>query len=228
MISNTYTRVTGWITILSGGVAFLSYYLVAASVDFHFEFFADPVLVFSLPQVDLSILRWSMITDVFGYYLFLLPALFLIHERLNNQTPWANLLTFCGASYILIGSLGAAILSVIWPTLIEQYGVAELGQQATIKTLFSTFSSMVYGGMWNLLNCFLGGLWWLGAGFVLKRIWPRCGWLGIFVGLISIIDGMANMLQIHWLAELALNIFLVLAPIWALVFGITLIKRPLQ
>lgn len=75
---------------------------------------------------------------------------------------------------------------------------------------------------------FLGGLWWLGTGFVLKRILPRFGWLGIFVGLISIIDGMANMLQIHWLAELALNIFLVLAPIWALVFGITLIKRPLQ
>lgn len=228
MVSNMYTKITGWITILSAGVAFLSYYLVAASVNFNFEFFSDPVIVFSLQDVDLTMLRWSMITDVFGYYLLLMPTLFLLHDWLKQQTPWANLVTCCGASYIILGSLGAAILAVTWPTLIAQFGVAQLGEQVTIKTIFSTISNMVYGGIWNLLNCYLGGVWWLGAGFALKRIWPICGWLGIIVGLLSLIDGIANMLEIHLLAEIALNLFLVIVPLWALFVGIAIIKKPLN
>src|SRR3989339_830030 len=108
---NQHKKIVGLITILSGIVAFISYFLVAAAVNFNFDFFSNPVIIFSLENVNISMLRWSMITDVFGYYLLLLPALYFIYDWLKDKTPWKNLLTFCGTSYILIGAVGASILS---------------------------------------------------------------------------------------------------------------------
>ena len=92
-----FKNTVGWITILSGIVSFISYFLVAGSVNFNFDFFSNPVLIFSLPDVHIGMLRWSMIADIFVYYLLLLPALFFIHEWLLDKTKWRNLI--CSAKH---------------------------------------------------------------------------------------------------------------------------------
>ena len=84
-INNNYRNTVGWITILSGIIGFVSYFLVAGSVNFNFDFFSNPVLIFSIPNVHIGMLRWSMISDIFGYYLLLLPALFLMNEWLRGE-----------------------------------------------------------------------------------------------------------------------------------------------
>lgn len=119
--SYNFRSTAGWITILSGIIGFISYFLVAGSVNFNFDFFSDPALIFSMTGVNTGMLRWSMITDIFGYYLLLTPFIFFMHEWLFNKSVWRNLFTFCGTAYVMAGAIGAAILAVIWPAFLTRF-----------------------------------------------------------------------------------------------------------
>lgn len=200
-----YRNIVGWITILSGIVGFISYFLVAGAVNFNFEFFSSPSLIFSIEGVSSIMLKWSMITDIFGYYLLLLPILFFIHEWLKGKTEWRNIFTFCGASYIFAGALGAAILSSTWPVLLDKFPNATPQQQEIIKLSFENLSLIVGNGIWNLFDAFVFGVWFIAIGVFIKREKAFWGWFTIFVGLLSLLDFIGNALEIKSIAEIALN-----------------------
>lgn len=54
------------------------------------------------------------------------------------------------------------------------------------------------------------------------------GVLTMTTGVFCFADGMSGIFQLAWLHELALNIYLLLAIIWAIITGIFLLKRPLK
>jgi hypothetical protein len=226
--NNNYRNTIGWITILSGIVGFISYFLVAGSVNYNFDFFSNPVLIFSMQNVDIGMLRWCMITDIFGYYLLLLPALFFIHEWLRGKTEWRNLITFCGTSYILAGAIGASILAVTWPSFLTKFPISSPEQQETIKLLFESFSLMVGNGIWNLFDTIVCGVWMVGIGFFFKREKSFLGWFTIIIGLISLLDGFGNILEVKIIADIALNLYLVLAPLWAIILGFAILKNKIK
>lgn len=229
MLNNTsFTKITGWVTLFSGLVAFISYYLVAASVNFNFDFFSNPTSIFTTEGVNSEMLRWSMITDVFGYYLMLLPVVFYFKVWLDNKTPWNNLITFLGTSFILMGALGATILTTVWPYLLETYATASANEQGNIEILFQTFSQVVAVGIWNLLDGITGGLWWLLIGLFLRSSHKVLAWLSVIVGTLMLLDSMGNIFTFKVLSEIVLNIYLLLAPIWAIVMGIALLKNKIQ
>ncbi|OFX38636.1 MAG: hypothetical protein A2X05_14900 [Bacteroidetes bacterium GWE2_41_25] len=223
--SNQFRSTVGWITILSGIVGFISYFLVAGSVNFNFDFFSNPVLIFSIPDVNIGMLRWSMIADIFGYYLLLLPALYFIHEWLRDKTAWRNLITFCGTSYILVGAVGASILSVTWTTFLTKFPISTPEQQETIKLLFESFSLMVGNGMWNLFDTIVCGVWMVSIGIFIKREKSFFGWFTIIVGVISLFDGLGNILEIKAMADIAVNLYLILAPAWAIFLGVSIVNK---
>ncbi|MBK7302682.1 MAG: hypothetical protein IPI90_05390 [Saprospiraceae bacterium] len=223
--NNSFVNTVGWITIISGIVAFVSYFLVACSVNFNFDFFSNPVIIFSLPDVQIGMLRWSMIADILGYYLLLLPALFFIHEWLLGKTEWRQLITFCGTSYILAGALGASVLAATWPPFLIKFPMASAEQQDTIKLLFESFSLMVGNGIWNLFDTLVCGVWMVGIGRYIKREMPILGWFTIAVGCISFTDGIGNILEIKVVADIAVNLYLILAPVWAIAIGLAIIKK---
>ncbi len=223
--NNIFRNTVGWITILSGIVGFISYFLIAGAVNFNFDFFSNPVLIFSLPEVHIGMLRWSMIADVFGYYLLLLPALFFIHDWLHGKTAWRNLITFCGTSYVLAGAIGASILAATWPSFLTKFPLSSPEQQDTIKLLFESFSFMVGNGIWNLFDTIVCSVWMIGIGIFIKRKNFFLGWFTIIVGLISFLDGFGNILEIKALADTAVNLYLVLAPIWPIAIGFAILKN---
>lgn len=220
-----HKQIVGLITILSGIVAFISYFMVAAAVNFNFDFFSNPVIIFSLENVNISMLRWSMIADIFGYYLLLLPVLFFIHNWLKDKTEWRNVITFCGTTYVLLGAAGAAILATTWTSLLLKFPVSSPEQQETIKLLFDSFSQLVYGGLWNLLDSFAAGVWWIGVGMFIKKDYRILGWFTVSVGVFSLLDSIGNIFEIHALAETSLNLYLILAPLWAILIGTKLLNR---
>ena len=225
--NDPFRRQVGWITVLSGIVGFISYFLVAGAVSFNFDFFSNPVLIFSIPDVHIGMLRWSMIADVFGYYLLLLPALYFIHEWLRNRTAWKNLITFCGAAYILIGAVGASILSATWTAFLVKYPISPPEQQETLKLLFESFSLMVGNGMWNLFDTLVAGVWMTGIGIFIQREKSLLGWLTIVLGVISLFDGLGNILELRIVADIAVNLYLILAPAWAIYLGVSIVKGSL-
>lgn len=215
-------NLAGWATILSGIIAFTSYTLVAAAVNFNFEFFSDATIIFSTEGVSSKLLRWSMITDVFGYYLLLLPVLFVLHEWMKTKTAWAAVFTTCGGIYIVAGAAGAAILGSAWPALLDKYPSASPEQQEIIRQNFETLALVVVNGIWNLLDALAFGVWFIAIGILLKKQHAFLGWFTLLTGICSALDFAGNMLGLKALADAALNLYLILAPLWAIVFGATM------
>jgi hypothetical protein len=222
---DTNRNLVSWFTILSGIIGLLSYTLVAGAVNFHFEFFSDATLIFSIEGVSSTMLRWSMITDIFGYYLLLLPVLFFIHEWLNRKSTWRNVITFCGGAYIFAGAIGAAILGAAWPELLDKFATATPEQQELIKSSFGTLALVVVNGIWNSFDALMFGVWFIAIGIFIKKEHAFWGWFTLFVGLLSAVDFAANTLEMKAVADTALNLYLILAPLWAIFFGLTMLRK---
>jgi hypothetical protein len=224
-----YQRTVGIITIISGLLALACMIAGLIGVNYNFEAFSNPLLILTTAGVNVQAARWSMILDMFGYYLLLLPVIYLLHDWIKTQSAWSRLITFNGLAYILVGAIGAAILAVIWPYVMTAYPDARPAGQEILKANFQFVNDMVYGGMWNLLEMFFAGTWWLSAGVILyKNKFSFVGILTIATGISCFADGTAGVFQLAWLHEMALNIYLPLAIIWALMTGIFLLKKPLK
>ena len=219
----------GVITIISGLLALACMYATLLAVNFNDKALADPLLILTNHQVNIPAARWSMIFDMFGYYLLLLPVIYLFHEWSKDKSAWGNLLTFCGLAYVLIGSIGASILAVVWPRIISAYAMASPSQQEILKADFSLVNDIVYNGMWNLLEVAFAASWWTSLGFImLKFEYKFIGWLTILTGISCLGDTFSGLLQINWLHELSLNLYLLFAILWALTIGIFLSQNKLK
>ena len=170
-----------------------------------------------------------MILDMLGYYLLLLPVIFLLHDWIKTKSAWNQLITFDGIDYVLVGAIGVSILTIVWPYIITAYPGAAPALQEILKANFQFVNDMVYGGMWNLLEMLFAGTWWLWVCVLLyQNKFSFMGILTIVTGVFCFADGAAGIFQVAWLHELALNIYLLLAIIWAIITGIFLLKRPLK
>lgn len=223
----TPSQSTGLFTILSGILAFVSMMVGVFAVEFEFDTFSDPSAMLRFSH-NWGLAKASMLLDMFGYYLLLLPVIFYLHEYLRRKTPWANLLTFCGLAYVLIGAIGAAILASVWPQQMQQYLNASADQKIALQSATENISAIVYGGMWNILEMFLSGVWWAGIGLALRQEFKSLGNVSIVLGVSCILDSIGNMTGLKMLAEIGLNIYLVLAIVWAFWVGTLIYKGKMQ
>ncbi|MEJ0103718.1 MAG: hypothetical protein WDO19_14700 [Bacteroidota bacterium] len=224
-----YQKTTGIITIISGLLALACMIAGLIGVNYNFDAFADPLLILTTPGINTEAARWSMIFDMLGYYLLLLPVIYLLHDWIKNKSAWGNLITFTGLSYVLVGAIGAAILAVVWPHIITAYPGATAATQEILKANFQLVNNMVYGGMWNLLEMIFAGAWWLSYGIIFYRNkFPFMGILTIVLGVFCFADGVAGIFQLTWIHEFALNNYLFLAITWAIITGIFLLRNPLK
>jgi hypothetical protein len=223
--SVNYQKTAGWLAILSGILGFASLYIGSWATHFNPEVFSYFGLVLSIPDVSIAGMRWSMICDMLGYYLLLIPTVFYLHNELKSRTPWAAVATYSGGAYVLIGAIGAAILATVNPYILTEFSIASEPDQAVLRYNYLVINQVVYGGMWNLLEVLPAGIWWLIVGIALRYALPSLGWLTILLGLCSIADSVGEMLGIKAIATIGLNGYLVLAPVWAIWVGILLVKR---
>jgi hypothetical protein len=220
-----HRNLVGWVTFCSGVVGLISYLLVAGAVNFNFEFFSDSSLIFTIDGVSSTMLKWSMITDIFGYYFLLLPILFFINEWLEDKTGWRHVFTFCGAAYIFAGALGASILGATWPVLLDRFPLATPEQQEIIKFSFENLSLIVVGGIWNFFDALFFAVWFIAIGIFIKRENAVWGLFTIIVGLLSALDFTGSAFDLKTISEIALNLYLILAPLWAIGFGLAMTRN---
>jgi len=217
------------ITILSGLLALGCIMAIFIAVNFNADAIADPLLALSQPGTNITAVRWSMILDMFGFYLLLLPVIYLLHDWMKQRSAWAGMISFCGIAYVLIGGIGASVLAVVWPNIMTAYPAATGTEQQILKGNFVMINDMVYSGMWNLLEMFLAAAWWTFTGYqLLKSKFSFIGWSGIITGISCMADALSGMLQIGWLHELALNLYMLFAITWAIAMGLFLLKKPLK
>ncbi len=215
MTDRSFDRVAVITAYLSVPVAFASMVIGLAATQFDLAVIDDPALVLRVGAAAAPSAYWSMICDLFGYYLLLLPCAFALGRRLREGAPaWAQFATACGAGYVVIGASGAAVLAAVWPPLIRAYAAAPASDNEHIRLLFETLTAAVDRGLWNSLELTLAGAWW----FVVGRLLPGRSvfkFVSLAVGLASWVDIAGTIGQVPAAASTGLSIYLILAPVWA-------------
>ena len=228
----SFQRFAALAAIISFPLTIGSIVLSGMALDFNME--ASTNLAFWLSWLSVwadgaRLLRWGMILDMFSYYLPLLPVALFLWRWLRSRNPDGVLFyTSCGLGYILIGAIGAAILAAVHPPLINAYVQASVEQRPVLETVFSAVWNMVYGGMWNILEVLLAGIWFLGIGLLLRSERRLFSIFSIILGISALLDSLGFILGIEALALLGVAIYVLLAPIWTLWIGIDLLRKPVQ
>jgi hypothetical protein len=199
-----------------------------ATVHFNLNGMTNPLVLLHAGTAAAPLWRWSMILDIFGYYLPIVPLILLLRSSLRHQSPnWIDLFALCLLAYCLIGAIGGAVLATALPTLIREYASATSGShQVSLQTVFTGYTDGIYRGLWNLLEEFLAGVGWIGFGLVLRAERCRLGLVTIVLGVACLLDSFGTALNIDVIASTGLTVYLVLAPAWACWMGIGLLRAP--
>jgi len=212
-----YTRTVGLLAVLSGLLALICNLLLALAVRFDLEAFAEPARLFSgFSAQQASYFRWGMITDLWGYYLLLTPVVVFCYERMTS--PWRRVYALSGLAYIFLGASGAAILAAAGGDVLRAYAAADAAGQAGFKSEFLLLYRVVNDSIWNLLEMGLFGIFCLGAASLWSGTRPLY-YLTIVLGVVAMLDSLAHTLEWPGVAEVSLNAYLLLAPIWAIWLG---------
>jgi len=163
-----------------------------------------------------------------GYYLIVLPLLVLLGQRLRSvNSDLAALASLAGFGYVLVGAIGAALLALIDPRLMDQYVTGSPAQRQTIAVVFDAITRGVAGGLWNVLEQVLlaGGL--IGMGALVYRERRGLGPVGLAGGLFALTDALGRMVDVAPLYTVG-ALGTALLPVWLVWWGIELLRRPLQ
>ena len=225
----SFQRFAALAAIISFPLALGNIVLSGMAIDFKFmDAATNPAFWLSVGADGASLSRWGMILDMLSYYLPLLPVALFLWRWLRPRNPdWVLFYTSCGLGYILIGAIGAAILAAVHPPLINAYTQASLEQRPVLETVFSAIGNMVYGGMWNILEVLLAGIWFLGIGLLLRGERRLFSIFSIILGISALLGWLGVILGIEAIALLAV-IYGLLPPVWALWLGIDLLRKPVQ
>jgi hypothetical protein len=126
---------------------------------------------------SIRLLRWSMLADMAGFYLLLLPlAVAVWHTFSRSWGAWATFGTVAGTGYLLCGAAGAAVLAAATRLLKPE----QAGDEG--RALYRALVESVALGLWATMNPFLAGVWWLTMGAMFLEVQPILGGLVLFVG----------------------------------------------
>jgi hypothetical protein len=196
-----------------------------ASVHFNVGGMANPLILLRAGRAAAPLWRWSMVLDITGYYLPVVPLIFVLRMWLRHRgQAWVEFSAFCLLAYCLIGAIGGAMLATVLPTLITQYA-ANPGHDAAVRTVFTGYTDGIYRGAWNLLEEFLAGIGWAGFGIALRPSHRRLGAMSIALAVACLVDSAGTALNIDPVASAGLTMYLILAPSWACWLGIDILNK---
>lgn len=190
--------------------------------------FTDPAAGLRSGPGRETVARISMLLDMLGYYLLLVPIALYLRAWLRPRSPGlADVATVGGLAYALIGACGAAILAMAAPYLLETYAVADSARREAIEVVYPTLMKAVQHGLWMTLDPILAGVWWLGIGSLLITQQRILGWFTAILGVLALVGPVGIALAIPALGPTGLGgLWGVLQLVWMVWMGATLLLAP--
>jgi hypothetical protein len=231
MNKQNFYRTAAWSALISMFLAFGSilFGVVALKFDpalFNDAFSNNAAVTLPLLAETPSIFWWPALLDFFGFYLLLLPLALYLHHLFSTEAPdWMNLFTVCGLGYILFGAMGAATLAVVLSSQAAAYSSTAGAVQQMHTIVFEAFGDAIQRGVWGILDPMLAGVWWTGVGLLLRKRRAALGWFTVVLGLANLVSGFSAIFGFETAASFCLNLYFLMAPIWAGWMGIVLLRR---
>jgi len=231
MTKQNFRYTAAWCAIISMFFAFGTILFSAAALKFDTDLFIDAVsnnaaIVLPLLAQNPILAWWPSIFDFFGFYLLLLPLALYLHRLFKEEAPdWMNLFTVCGLGYILFGAMGASILAVIFSSQAADYAAAAGSVPQIHVVVFEAFGDAIQRGVWGILDPVLAGVWWTGLGLLLRKRHAIVGWYTIVLGLVNLVGGVSAAIQVEAVASICLNVYFLMAPLWAGWLGVLLLRQ---
>jgi hypothetical protein len=224
----SFTRMAAIAAIASLPLAVGNLLAMLAAVHFNLNGMTNPLVLLHGGTAAAPWWRWSMILDILGYYLPIVPLILFLRSSLRHRSPnWIDLFALCLLAYCLIGAIGGAMLATALPTVIREYASVTSGsRQVSLQSVFTGYTDGIYRGLWNLLEEFLAGVGWIGFGLLLRTERRRLGLVTIVLGVACLVDSFGTALNVDVIASTGLMVYLVLAPAWACWMGVGLLRAP--
>jgi len=225
----SFQRLAARITILAVISYLISVVLLLAVMNYNFSIEAFSGAMISAGPRGAGLLRWAMIFDVFGSYLLLTPLALHLWVWLRPKSPnRVTLYTLCGLAYILIGAMGAIVLSAVLPPLMNEYVQASTAQRDTLQVVFNSLLNAVFLGLWNPLEVFLLSIWLIGLGPLIQRERQGLGIVTRLLGFSALIDSTGRFFDVQTIFFIGSSGLFLLVPVWLIWWAIDLSRKPVQ
>ncbi|MGO4801589.1 hypothetical protein ACEN2T_20115 [Pseudomonas sp. W22_MBD1_FP4] len=216
---NRLVSITSWLAIC---FCMLTTYLAIQAGSFEYEATGDVAAQLKVGVAGAANLKWMMLSDTFGFYLFSIPAAIYLWTNFKQENSFlVSLATVAGIFFALVGAIGASILSVAWPVLtIATENASDPALVQLYTELFRIITMIVQDGMWGRLEFFLSGIWYIGLSIV---IWPyRKGFASITFlnGCFGLLSSLAKIIDAGEVAGWGLQGVLYATPIWFFWLGL--------
>lgn len=223
---DSFRRMAALAAIASLPLAAGNLLAMLATVHFNLRGMSDPLVLLHAGEAAAPLWRLSMILDILGYYLPIVPLILLIRSSLRDRSGhWTDMFTLCLLGYCLIGAIGGAMLAMAIPTLIRDYASASGAyHRQALQAVFTGYTDGIYRGLWNLLEELLAGIGWIGISWRIRADRRNLRLATAVLGVACLVDSTGTALNVDAIASIGLSLYLVLAPVWACWMGVDLLR----
>ena len=117
---------------------------------------------------------------------------------------------YAGLGYALAGGVGAAILAMVSPMLMQAYTDTTPAGQALIAAQFATVLQVVWRSIWQFLDAILLAAWWLGLGWLLRQDHLRLSRLSLVLAAAAAAGAAANVAGLNLVRNVLLGVLFML------------------
>lgn len=210
------------LNILAVVLCFNTVYLAIQAGSFEYEAMGNIVGQLEVGVAGSPNLKWMMLSDMFGFYLFSIPSALYLWFALREDRPYLlSVSTVAGLLFGLIGAIGAAILSVVWPVLTVLHATStDPTAQLVFQETFRILTMAVQDGMWGRLEFFLSGVWYLGLSIILWRHKKAFSVVVFLNAACALVTSFGKVLDLGELAGLALTGVTYVTPLFYIWIGL--------
>ncbi len=160
--------------------ASLVFYSAAAGFSAHLS--VPPVVLLDSGSSGARLIGWGSIVDMFGY-LCMAPVVLYLRDCYAGA-KLINLYAVAGLALVVIGSVGAVVMSTAAPYLMDQYPSASSAGKQSIELVFGVLYRAVVVGMWQTLETIPFAAWLIGTAMAVRAHASRAlFWILLLIGL---------------------------------------------
>jgi hypothetical protein len=201
--------------MVSIGVGMASNVLFLAAFQFRFDWLREPTRILGAGATSAELLRWASALDLVGYYLATAVLAYVLWRRLRPQNPLiADLSAMAAFGYALTGGVGAVVLAMVAPMLMNAYTDATAADQALIAAQFRTLLEVVWRSIWQFLDGILLAAWWLGIARLIRADLPGLSRLSLALTAAAVVGVIGNLLGLGVVRDAMLAVTFTLCTAW--------------